>query len=96
MFLQLFPSALRGTDKPMVAPLQEQAQVANGANVPQLVRVDDRSHGLDLSAGDLERQHADQLPSAVEHERARLAVHLTSQVVRAPRALPQCSARPLR
>jgi Transposase zinc-binding domain len=57
-------------------PLQDSLQIADRTNVPQLIRVDDRAHGLDLSGRYVERPHADQFPSAVEEKGARLTVHL--------------------
>ena len=57
-------------------PLQEPSQIADRTNVPQLIRVDDRAHGLDLSASYVKREDSDQLPSAVEEKGARLTVHL--------------------
>src|SRR3954447_21281660 len=55
---------------------QQRAQVAHGPQVLQLVRVDDRAHGLDLLLRDVEDRHADQPALAVEEQRAWLAVDL--------------------
>src|SRR5690349_14064323 len=57
-------------------PLQRPSQIAYWTNVPQLIRVDDRAHGLDLSASYVERHHTDHLPSAVEEKGAWMTVHL--------------------
>src|SRR5205085_8621870 len=44
------------------------AQVPHGPQVPQLVRIDDRAHALDLAVGDVEDHHADQPVVAVEEQ----------------------------
>src|SRR5918999_6413980 len=60
-----------------LAPLaQQRAQVGQRPQVPQLVRVDDRAHGLDLALRDVEGHHGDQPALAVEEERTRLPVYL--------------------
>ena len=57
---------------------QQRARVGRLAEVTQLVRVDDPSHGLDLAVGDVERHHADQLVVGGQEHRAGLAVQLDS------------------
>lgn len=42
----------------------------------QLVGIDDRADGLDLTAADLEHQHAEQPLMPVEQQRSRAAVDL--------------------
>jgi hypothetical protein len=44
----------------LAALAQQRAQVAHRPQVPQLVRVDDRAHALDLALRDVEDRHADQ------------------------------------
>src|SRR6266487_2123518 len=55
---------------------QQRAQVAHRPQVPQLVRVDDRAHALDLALRDVEDRHAVQPALAVEEQRTRVPVHL--------------------
>src|SRR5918995_1246830 len=58
------------------APLaQQRAQVGQRPQVPQLVRVDDRVHALDLALRDVEGDHGDQPALAVEEQRTRLPVY---------------------
>jgi hypothetical protein len=44
--------------------------------VAELLRVDDRAHGLDDAVYDVERDHVDEAALGVEEERARLPVDL--------------------
>src|ERR671911_456436 len=55
---------------------QYRSEVADWPEVRQLVGVDDRDDACDLTAGDVERQHADQPLLSVEKERSRAAVDL--------------------
>src|SRR5215207_8989507 len=60
-----------------LAPLAHQrAQVGQRPQVPQLVRVDDRAHALDLPLSDVEGHHTDQPALAVEEQRTWLPVYL--------------------
>src|SRR5215208_2536262 len=52
------------------------AGVGGGAEVPQLVGVDDRPDRLDLPVGDVDREDGDQPALRVEQQRAGLAVDL--------------------
>jgi hypothetical protein len=70
--IQLEPRGLTN----LAALATQRAQVAHRPQVPQLVRVDDRAHALDLALRDVEARHADQPALAVEEQRTRLAVHL--------------------
>jgi hypothetical protein len=47
-----------------------------GAEVGEFVGVDDRVDAADLTAGDIERDHGNQVPSCVELQRTRTAVDL--------------------
>src|SRR5262249_26062295 len=55
---------------------QERSEVADGPDVRQLVGVDDHSDACDLTAGDIERHHADEPLLCVEKTRSRAAVDL--------------------
>src|SRR3954464_7971261 len=67
--------------------LHQCLEVAERPQVRELVGVDDRADAPDLTAGDVERQHADEPPLRVEVERARAAVDLDgAQLARNPRA----------
>src|ERR687891_1024887 len=55
---------------------QQRVQVGERPQVPQLVRVDDRVHALDLALRDVEGHHADQPALAVEEQRTWLSVYL--------------------
>jgi len=50
----------------LAPPAQQRAQVAHRPQVPQLVRVDDRAHALDLALCDVEDRHADRPALAVD------------------------------
>jgi hypothetical protein len=55
---------------------QERSEVGDWPEVRQFVGVDDRADACDLTAGDIERRHADQPLQCVEIERSRAAVDL--------------------
>src|SRR3954471_24347977 len=67
---------LRAWSRNLPPRLHQCPEVAEGSRVRQLVGVDDRADAPDLTAGDVERQHADEPPLRVEVERARAAVDL--------------------
>src|SRR5262249_30160425 len=55
---------------------QPPGQIADRAEVAELLGVDDRVDLLDLASLDLERDHVDELALVVDVDHARLAVHL--------------------
>src|SRR5918999_4661273 len=55
---------------------QQRSDVGDRPEVRQLVGVDDPADARDPTAGDVERQHADQSLLSVEKERSRAAVDL--------------------
>src|SRR4051812_19584114 len=64
------------TSPPSSPRLHQSLEVAERPEVRQLVGVDDRADAPDLTAGDVERQHADQPPLGVEVQRSRATVDL--------------------
>ena len=70
------PRRGRRVDARLATPTQQRAHIAHRPEVPQLVRVDDRAHPLDLAVRDVQDRDADQPLVAVEEQDAGLTVDL--------------------